>query len=73
MIAVCKDTITSIAELSEEEIVIPEYASTQESFAKVLDKFKKVYSRNDPFKKDDFLDNIEKDKEDNGNDDSDKI
>ena len=73
MIAVCKDTITSIAELSEEEIVIPEYASTQESFAKVLDKFKKVYSRNDSFKKDDFLDNIEKDKEDNGNDDSDKI
>ena len=73
MIAVCKDTITSITELSEEEVVIPEYASTQESFAKVLDKLKKAYSRNDSSVKDDFLFFLEKDKEDNGNDDSDKI
>ena len=73
VIAVCKDTITSITELSEEEVVIPEYASTQESFAKVLDKLKKAYSRNDSSVKDDFLVYIEKDKEDNGNDDSDKI
>lgn len=68
VMAVCKDTITSIAELSEEDITIPDYAGSQESFTKILDKLKKVYPKNSH-----SLDHKEKDKEDNGNDDSKEI
>lgn len=73
VIAVCKDTVISIAELDEEDITIPEYTSSQESFAKVLDKLKKVYSKDTSSINNDPKDKTEKDKEDNGNDDSDKI
>ena len=39
-ISVCKDSITTLTELSEEEVKIPEYTSTQESFAQIFDKIK---------------------------------
>lgn len=40
VISVCKDSITMLAEVLEEEIKIPEYGNSQESFSKILEKIK---------------------------------
>lgn len=40
VISVCKDNITMLAEVLEEDIKIPEYANGQESFSKILEKLK---------------------------------
>lgn len=40
VISVCKDSITMLAEVLEEDIKIPEYGNSQESFSKILEKIK---------------------------------
>lgn len=47
VISVCKDSISILAEVSEEDITIPEYSSPQESFSKILEKFKSGKMRTD--------------------------
>lgn len=47
VISVCKDSITTLAEVSEEDIKIPEYHTTQESFSKILEKIKSGKVRTD--------------------------
>ena len=61
VIAVCKESITLITELNEEDVSIPDYSVSKEPFSKVFENIKKKH----------FKDN--KDKEDNVNDDSDEI
>ncbi len=39
-ISVCKDNITMLAELSEDEITIPEITKNMDSFSKILEKVK---------------------------------
>lgn len=39
-VSVCKDSITTLAELSEEEIVIPQVTNNMDSFSKILEKVK---------------------------------
>lgn len=40
VISVCKDRITTLTELSEEEITIPESTNNMDSFSKILEKVK---------------------------------
>lgn len=40
VISVCKDNITMLTEVLEEDIKIPEYANGQETFSKILEKLK---------------------------------
>lgn len=40
LISVCKDSITTLTELSEEEITIPEVTNNMDSFSKILEKVK---------------------------------
>jgi flagellar protein FliO/FliZ len=45
VIAVCKDTVVSITELGEEEVLMPDYAKRQEPFKKIFENLKKEYQR----------------------------
>jgi flagellar protein FliO/FliZ len=40
VIAVCKDTIVTLTEVSEEDIKIPEYGNGKDVFSKILEKVK---------------------------------
>ena len=39
-ISVCKDNITTLAELNEEDICVPDYSENSDAFSKMLEKFK---------------------------------
>lgn len=41
VIAVCKDTVTAVMELDKDEIQIPEYKNSKDTFAKILERMRK--------------------------------
>lgn len=45
VIAVCKDTVVSITELNEEEILTPEDSTGQDPFKKIFDDMKRKYQK----------------------------
>ena len=45
VIAVCKDTVVSITELGEEEVLMPDYTKGQEPFKKIFENLKREYQR----------------------------
>lgn len=44
--AVCKDTVTTVIELNEEDILTPDYSNSQEPFRRIFENVKKEYQRN---------------------------